>query len=50
MVSASPDFDAAVIGAGFSGTHMLKALRDRLGLKVRVYGRTPQVEPLRLSK
>ena len=37
MVSASPDFDAVVIGAGFSGMYMLKALRDRLGLKVRVY-------------
>ena len=33
----SPDFDAVVIGAGFSGMYMLKALRDRLGLKVRVY-------------
>jgi len=37
MVSAGPDFDAVVIGAGFSGMYMLKALRDRLGLKVRVY-------------
>ena len=37
MVSASLDFDAVVIGAGFSGMYMLKALRDRLGLKVRVY-------------
>jgi ribulose 1,5-bisphosphate synthetase/thiazole synthase len=32
-----PDFDAIVIGAGFSGIHMLKSLRDRLGLKARVY-------------
>ena len=31
------DFDAVVIGAGFSGMHMLKSLRDKLGLKVRVY-------------
>jgi cation diffusion facilitator CzcD-associated flavoprotein CzcO len=31
------DFDAIVIGAGFSGMYMLKALRDRLRLKVRVY-------------
>ena len=31
------DVDAVVIGAGFSGMHMLKSLRDRLGLKVRVY-------------
>jgi hypothetical protein len=37
MVCAGPDFDAVVIGAGFSGMYMLKALRDRLGLKVRVY-------------
>ena len=29
--------DAVVVGAGFSGMYMLKALRDRLGLKVRVY-------------
>ena len=31
------DFDAVVIGAGFSGMYMLKALRGRFGLKVRVY-------------
>src|SRR5215467_3576208 len=37
MVNASPDFDAVVIGAGFSGMYMLKSLRDQLGLKVRVY-------------
>ena len=37
MVTASSDFDAVVMGAGFSGMYMLKALRDRLGLKVRVY-------------
>ncbi len=37
MVQARPDFDAVVIGAGFSGMHALKSLRDRLGLKVRVY-------------
>ena len=35
--NASPDFDAVVIGAGFAGMHMLKSLRDKLGLKVRVY-------------
>jgi cation diffusion facilitator CzcD-associated flavoprotein CzcO len=29
--------DAVVVGAGFSGMYMLKALRDRLGLQVRVY-------------
>ena len=37
MASSSPDFDAVVIGAGFSGMYMLKSLRDRLGLRVRVY-------------
>jgi cation diffusion facilitator CzcD-associated flavoprotein CzcO len=30
------DFDALVVGAGFSGMYMLKSLRDKLGLKVRV--------------
>jgi cation diffusion facilitator CzcD-associated flavoprotein CzcO len=34
---AIQEFDAVVIGAGFSGMHMLKSLRDKLGLKVRVY-------------
>src|SRR6195256_565420 len=37
MASQTQRFDAIVIGAGFSGMYMLKALRDRLGLKVRVY-------------
>ncbi|HET8997435.1 MAG TPA: NAD(P)/FAD-dependent oxidoreductase [Acetobacteraceae bacterium] len=37
MNDTAPDFDAVVIGAGFSGMYMLKSLRDRLGLKVRVY-------------
>src|ERR1700722_1009392 len=37
MSSATQNFDAVVIGAGFSGLHMLKSLRDKLGLKVRVY-------------
>jgi cation diffusion facilitator CzcD-associated flavoprotein CzcO len=37
MASATQLFDAVVIGAGFSGMHMLKSLRDRLGLKARVY-------------
>ncbi len=37
MAGATQDFDAVVIGAGFSGIHMLKSLRDKLGLKVRVY-------------
>ena len=30
-------FDAVIIGAGFSGIHMLKSLRDGLGLHARVY-------------
>ena len=37
MASATQNFDAVVIGAGFSGMYMLKSLRDKLGLKVRVY-------------
>jgi hypothetical protein len=37
MASAAQDLDAVVIGAGFSGMYMLKSLRDKLGLKVRVY-------------
>ena len=37
MTSATPELDAVVIGAGFSGMYMLKSLRDKLGLKVRVY-------------
>ena len=36
MAVATQNFDAVVIGAGFSGLHMLKSLRDKLGLKVRV--------------
>jgi cation diffusion facilitator CzcD-associated flavoprotein CzcO len=31
------DFDAIIIGAGFSGMYMLKKLRDELGLNVCVY-------------
>jgi len=37
MDAAAQQFDAVVIGAGFAGMHMLKTLRDTLGLKVRVY-------------
>jgi cation diffusion facilitator CzcD-associated flavoprotein CzcO len=37
MAGAIEEFDAVVIGAGFSGMYMLKSLRDRLGLRVRVY-------------
>ena len=37
MASANQHFDAVVIGAGFSGLHMLKSLRDKFGLNVRVY-------------
>ncbi len=37
MTDAAGDFDAVVIGAGFSGLYMLKSLRDSLGLKVRVF-------------
>ena len=37
MASTAPHFDAVVIGAGFSGMYMLKSLRDKLGLRVRVF-------------
>ena len=37
MDSTNHNFDAVVIGAGFSGIYMLKSLRDKLGLNVRVY-------------
>src|SRR5215469_14424714 len=37
MAGATQSFDAVVIGAGFSGMYMLKSLRDKFGLKVRVY-------------
>ena len=33
MASATRNFDAVVIGAGFSGMHMLKSLRDKLGFE-----------------
>jgi cation diffusion facilitator CzcD-associated flavoprotein CzcO len=33
----SPDFDAVVVGAGFSGLYMLHRLRNLLGLSVRVF-------------
>jgi len=35
--STQADFDAVVVGAGFSGMYMQKSLRDKLGLKTRVY-------------
>jgi cation diffusion facilitator CzcD-associated flavoprotein CzcO len=37
MQNGTQQFDAVVVGAGFSGLYMLKSLRDRLGLKLRVY-------------
>ncbi len=37
MPDSTQSFDAVVIGAGFSGLYMLKALRDQLGLNIRVY-------------
>src|SRR5690606_674009 len=33
----TPDFDAVVVGAGFSGLYMLHRLRDTLGLSARVF-------------
>lgn len=32
-----PEFDAVIVGAGFSGLYMLHRLRDELGLSVRLY-------------
>ena len=34
--AGSADFDAIIIGAGFSGRYMLHSLRDKLGMKVKV--------------
>ena len=36
-LAQSPDFDAVVIGAGFSGLGMLQRLRDELDMSVQVY-------------
>jgi len=35
--SAKADFDAVIIGAGFSGMYMLHSLRDKLDLNVTVF-------------
>jgi cation diffusion facilitator CzcD-associated flavoprotein CzcO len=38
MADSQPtDFDAVIVGAGFSGLYMLHSLRDKLGLSVGVY-------------
>ena len=37
MSTATPTYDAVVIGAGFSGLYMLKTLRDKLGLSAKVF-------------
>ena len=37
MTNVKPDFDAVIIGAGFSGMYMLHSLRDKLELKVTVF-------------
>ena len=34
---ATTEFDAVIVGAGFSGMYMLHRLRDRLGLSTRVF-------------
>jgi NAD(P)-binding Rossmann-like domain len=34
---SASEFDAIIVGAGFSGLYMLHSLRDRLGLSVRAY-------------
>ena len=33
MASTTQYLDAVVIGAGFSGLHMLKSLRDQVGIE-----------------
>ena len=35
--SAKTDFDAIIIGAGFSGMYMLHSLRDKLDMTVTVF-------------
>ena len=37
MTNVKPDFDAVIIGAGFSGMYMLHSLRDKLDMKVAVF-------------
>ena len=37
VLAKSPDFDAVIIGAGFSGLGMLHRLRNELGMSVQVY-------------
>ena len=37
LTESTRNFDAVMIGAGFSGLYMLYRLRDKLGLSVRVY-------------
>ena len=37
LANSSSDFDAIIVGAGFSGMYMLHSLRDRLGLSARVF-------------
>jgi len=34
---SATDFDAVIVGAGFSGMYMLHSLRDQLGLSARVF-------------
>jgi len=35
--TSTPDLDAVVVGAGFSGLYMLRQLRDELGMTTQVY-------------
>jgi hypothetical protein len=42
------EFDAVVVGAGFSGLYMLHRLRDTLGLSARVFEDT--IEPLPVAE
>lgn len=42
-VTEQPDYDAVVVGAGFSGLYMLHLLRDQLGLSVKVVEKASDV-------
>ena len=43
MTATQTDYDAVVIGAGFSGLGMLWRLREQLGLNVKVFERGTDV-------
>lgn len=41
--TASPEYDAIIVGAGFGGLRAIHSLRDRLGLSVKVLDNGPEV-------